>query len=134
RNYGCLFTGQKGNVVKVDVGGMRMLLLVVIMVGGSVQGIFTAVEASAIGVVYTLLLTMVFYRTLKIKDLPSILLQTVVMTGVIMVLLATSSAMSFSMSITHINAALSDMSTGISANKLVIFAASIALLLIICSF
>ncbi|TGC92120.1 hypothetical protein C9F09_12495 [Salmonella enterica subsp. enterica serovar Wilhelmsburg] len=134
RNYRVFFTVQKGMALKVAVEAIPSLLLIVIIVGGIVQGIFTAIEASAIAVVYTLLLTMVFYRTLKIKDLPSILLQTVVMTGVIMFLLATSSAMSFSMSITNIAAALSDMILGISANKLVILLVITVFLLIIGAF
>lgn len=134
RNYRVFFTVQKGMALKVAVEAIPSLLLIVIIVGGIVQGIFTAIEASAIAVVYTLLLTMVFYRTLKIKDLPSILLQTVVMTGVIMFLLATSSAMSFSMSITNIPAALSDMILGISANKLVILLVINVFLLIIGAF
>ncbi|EPT4085849.1 TRAP transporter large permease [Salmonella enterica subsp. enterica serovar Enteritidis] len=134
RNYRVFFTVQKGIALKVAVEAIPSLLLIVIIVGGIVQGIFTAIEASAIAVVYTLLLTMVFYRTLKIKDLPSILLQTVVMTGVIMFLLATSSAMSFSMSITNIPAALSDMILGISANKLVILLVITVFLLIIGAF
>ncbi|EEN8469588.1 TRAP transporter large permease subunit [Salmonella enterica] len=134
RNYRVFFTVQKGMALKVAVEAIPSLLLIVIIVGGIVQGIFTAIEASAIAVVYTLLLTMVFYRTLKIKDLPSILLQTVVMTGVIMFLLATSSAMSFSMSITNIPAALSDMILGISANKLVILLVITVFFLIIGAF
>lgn len=134
RNYRVFFTVQKGMALKVAVEAIPSLLLIVIIVGGIVQGIFTAIEASAIAVVYTLLLTMVFYRTLKIKDLPSILLQTVVMTGVIMFLLATSSAMSFSMSITNFPAALSDMILGISANKLVILLVITVFLLIIGAF
>lgn len=134
RNYRVFFTVQKGMALKVAVEAIPSLLLIVIIVGGIVQGIFTAIEASAIAVVYTLLLTMVFYRTLKIKDLPSILLQTVVMTGVIMFLLATSSAMSFSMSITNVPAALSDMILGISANKLVILLVITVFLLIIGAF
>ncbi len=134
RNYRVFFTVQKGMALKVAAEAIPSLLLIVIIVGGIVQGIFTAIEASAIAVVYTLLLTMVFYRTLKIKDLPSILLQTVVMTGVIMFLLATSSAMSFSMSITNIPEALSDMILGISANKLVILLVITVFLLIIGAF
>lgn len=134
RNYRVFFTVQKGMALKVAVEAIPSLLLIVIIVGGIVQGIFTAIEASAIAVVYTLLLTIVFYRTLKIKDLPSILLQTVVMTGVIMFLLATSSAMSFSMSITNIPAALSDMILGISTNKLVILLVITVFLLIIGAF
>ncbi|ECC9555309.1 integral membrane transport protein [Salmonella enterica subsp. salamae] len=134
RNYRVFFTVQKGMALKVAIEAIPSLLLIVIIVGGIVQGIFTAIGASAIAVVYTLLLTMVFYRTLKIKDLPSILRQTVVMTGVIMFLLATSSAMSFSMSITNIPTALSDMILGISANKLVILLVITVFLLIIGAF
>ncbi|ELD0504870.1 TRAP transporter large permease [Escherichia coli] len=133
-NYRVFFTVQKGMVLKVSVEAIPSLMLIVIIVGGIVQGIFTAIEASAIAVVYTLLLTVVFYRTLKLKDLPSILLQTVVMTGVIMFLLATSSAMSFSMSITNIPTALSNMILGISANKLVILLVITVFLLIIGAF
>ncbi|HID6502209.1 TPA: TRAP transporter large permease, partial [Escherichia coli] len=133
-NYRVFFTVQKGMVLKVSVETIPSLMLIVIIVGGIVQGIFTAIEASAIAVVYTLLLTVVFYRTLKLKDLPSILLQTVVMTGVIMFLLATSSAMSFSMSITNIPTALSNMILGISANKLVILLVITVFLLIIGAF
>ncbi|HFO3451169.1 TPA: TRAP transporter large permease [Escherichia coli] len=133
-NYRVFFTVQKGMVPKVSVEAIPSLMLIVIIVGGIVQGIFTAIEASAIAVVYTLLLTVVFYRTLKLKDLPSILLQTVVMTGVIMFLLATSSAMSFSMSITNIPTALSNMILGISANKLVILLVITVFLLIIGAF
>ncbi len=133
-NYRVFFTVQKGMVLKVSFEAIPSLMLIVIIVGGIVQGIFTAIEASAIAVVYTLLLTVVFYRTLKLKDLPSILLQTVVMTGVIMFLLATSSAMSFSMSITNIPTALSNMILGISANKLVILLVITVFLLIIGAF
>ncbi|ENA4605713.1 TRAP transporter large permease [Escherichia coli] len=133
-NYRVFFTVQKGMVLKVSVEAIPSLMLIVIIVGGIVQGIFTAIEASAIAVVYTLLLTVVFYRTLKLKDLPSILLQTVVMTGVIIFLLATSSAMSFSMLITNIPTALSNMILGISANKLVILLVITVFLLIIGAF
>lgn len=133
-NYRVFFALQKGMAMKVTMEAVPSLLLIVIIVGGIVKGIFTAIEASAIAVVYTLLLTMVLYRTIKIKDLPDILIQTVVMTGVIMFLLATSSAMSFSMSITNIPAALSDLILGISDNKLVILLVVTIFLLVIGAF
>ncbi|MGB3252733.1 MULTISPECIES: TRAP transporter large permease [Buttiauxella] len=133
-NYRVFFALQKGMAMKVTMEAVPSLLLIVIIVGGIVKGIFTAIEASAIAVVYTLILTMVLYRTIKIKDLPDILIQTVVMTGVIMFLLATSSAMSFSMSITNIPAALSDLILGISDNKLVILLVVTIFLLVIGAF
>ncbi|MDG1640539.1 TRAP transporter large permease [Klebsiella huaxiensis] len=132
-NYRVFFTVQKGMALKVTLEAVPSLLLIVIIVGGIVQGIFTAIEASAIAVVYTLLLTLC-YRTLSLKDMPTILIQTVVMTGVIMFLLATSSAMSFSMSITNIPTALSQMILGISESKEVILLVVTVFLLIIGAF
>lgn len=133
-NYRVFFALQKGVALKVTLEAIPSLLLIVIIVGGIVQGIFTAIEASAIAVAYTLLLTMGLYKTIRIKHLPEILLQTVVMTGIIMFLLATSAAMSFSMSITNIPAALSDLILGISDNKLVILLVVTIFLLLIGAF
>lgn len=133
-NYRIFFALQKGVALKVIAEAIPSLLLVVIIVGGIVQGIFTAIEASAIAVVYTLFLTLVLYKTLKLKDLPSILIQTTVMTGIIMFLLATSSAMSFSMSITSIPGALSNLILGISENKMVILLVITVFLLVIGAF
>nr|WP_024967358.1 TRAP transporter large permease [Pantoea sp. IMH] len=133
-NYRVFFALQKGVALKVTLEAVPSLLLIVIIVGGIVQGIFTAIEASAIAVAYTLLLTMGLYKTIRIKNLPDILLQTVVMTGIIMFLLATSAAMSFSMSITNIPAALSDLILGISDNKLVILLVVTIFLLLIGAF
>lgn len=133
-NYTVFFPLQKGMAWKVTKDALPSLLLVVIVVGGIVQGIFTAIEASAVAVVYTAFLTLGLYKTLTVKDLPSILIQTFVMTGIIMFLLATSSAMSFSMSITGIPGALSVMLLGISDNPLVILMVVTIFLLVVGAF
>ena len=133
-NYTVFFPLQKGMAWKVTKDALPSLLLVVIVVGGIVQGIFTAIEASAVAVIYTAYLTLVLYKTLSIKQLPGILVQTFVMTGIIMFLLATSSAMSFSMSITGIPGALSAMLLGISDNPLVILMVVTIFLLVVGAF
>src|SRR5690606_12725750 len=53
------------------------LLLLVIVMGGIIIGVYTATEASAVAVVYSLILAMVVYKEIKPKDLPGILLSTV---------------------------------------------------------
>lgn len=133
-NYTVFFTIQKGVAWKVTKDALPSLMLIVIVVGGIVQGIFTAIEASAVAVIYTAFLTLILYRTIKIKQIPDILIQTFVMTGVIMFLLATSSAMSFSMSITGIPAALSALILGISDNPMVIMLVITVFLLIVGAF
>ncbi|MCL4109542.1 UNVERIFIED_CONTAM: hypothetical protein GTU68_038937 [Idotea baltica] len=70
------------------------LLMLVIIVGGIVKGIFTATEAAAIAIVYAAILGFA-YKEIKIKDLPSILLSSAKVTAVVMFLICTSMAMSW---------------------------------------
>lgn len=73
------------------------LLLLIVVMGGIVMGIFTATEASAIAVLYTLLLSWI-YRDLTFDKLKNILISSGQTTAIIMLLIATSSAMSWVMS------------------------------------
>lgn len=129
--YTNFFNLRKGMALQVTKDAIPSLLLIVIIVGGIVAGIFTAIEASAIAVVYTAYLTLSLYKTLTLHDLPKLLLQTFVMSAVIMFLLATSSAMSFSMAITGIPETLSGMLLGISESKWVILLVVTIFLLVI---
>jgi tripartite ATP-independent transporter DctM subunit len=133
-NYTNFFAVQKGMAWAVTREAIPSLALVVIIVGGIVQGIFTAIEASAVAVMYTAFLTLILYKTINVKDIPKILIQTFVMTGVIMFLLATSSAMSFAMSMTGIPAALSKMILGISESPEIIMLVITAFLLVVGAF
>ncbi len=133
-NYHNFFALEKGTTWRVTREAIPSLLLVVIIVGGIVKGIFTAIEASAIAVVYTGFLTLILYRTLTYKHIPKILIQTFVMTGVIMFLLATSSAMSFAMSMTGIPGALSQLILGLSESPAMILLIVTAFMLIVGAF
>ncbi|MCG6229031.1 TRAP transporter large permease [Vibrio furnissii] len=133
-NYTNFFSLQKGVAWKVTRDALPSLLLVVIIVGGIVKGIFTAIEASAVAVIYTVYLTLGLYKTLTVKDMPKVLTQTFVMTGIIMFLLATSSAMSFAMAMTGIPAALSQMILGISDNPAMILLVVTLFLLVVGAF
>ena len=70
------------------------LLMLVIIVGGIVQGIFTATEAAAVAVLYAVILGF-SYKTISAKDLPSILLNSAKTTAIVMFLICTSMAMSW---------------------------------------
>ena len=96
------------------------LLLIVIIVGGVMSGIFTATESAAVAVAYTLFLSIVVYRSIKIKDLPKILLDACETTAVIMFLIAGSNVMSFVMSFTGLPSAIGNALISVSSNKYVI--------------
>ncbi|MCL5127967.1 MULTISPECIES: TRAP transporter large permease [unclassified Algibacter] len=109
------------------------LLLLVIVVGGIVAGIFTATEASAIAVLYAGVLALI-YGDVKAKDFPSILLTSAKTTAVVMFLICTSMAMSWLFSFEGIPELISSFLLEQFSNKIVIFLVINLVLLIIGTF
>jgi tripartite ATP-independent transporter DctM subunit len=68
------------------------LLGPVIIVGGILSGIFTATEAGAVACLYALILGTVFYRKIKLRELPGILLEAAVMTTMVSGVIAVAGA------------------------------------------
>jgi tripartite ATP-independent transporter DctM subunit len=65
----------------------------VVLVGGIVGGIFTPTEASVAAVIYSLIIGFFVYRTLKLKKVFKLFIETAEFAGVIMFIVATSEAM-----------------------------------------
>lgn len=106
-------------ILKTFWQAVPSLFLLIVVIGGIIGGVFTATEASAIAVVYSLVLSMI-YRELKAKDLPSVLLKAAETTAVVMLLIATSMAMSWVMSSEDIPQNISNALLGLSDNIFVI--------------
>lgn len=119
---------------KVLLEAIPSLLLIVIVIGGITAGIFTATEGAAVAVVYTFMLSFIFYRSIKLKDIPNILLESIRMTAVIMLLIGASSIMSWIMAFTNIPNLITDLLLGISSNKIVILLVMNLILLIVGTF
>lgn len=83
------------------------LLLIVIVIGGIVSGIFTATEGAGIAVLYCLILSIV-YKSITFKSFLKILLDSAKTSGIILFLISASSAMSFVMAYSGIPAAISN--------------------------
>jgi tripartite ATP-independent transporter DctM subunit len=109
------------------------LFLLIVVIGGIVTGIFTATEASAIAVIYTLLLSGI-YRQLNFKKLYNIFLSSVGTTAIVMLLIATSMSMSWVMSFENIPQSVSEVLLGLSDNKFVILLIINLLLLFVGTF
>ncbi len=110
--------GFKAAVVKF-FDAIPSLLLLVIVIGGIIAGYFTATEASAIAVVYCLILAFI-YKEITWKDVPNILIKTVKTTGIVMLLIATSIALSWVMSFENIPQTVSDGLLSLSSDPFVI--------------
>lgn len=105
--------------LKRFVAAFPSLMLLVVVIGGIVAGIFTATEASAIAVVYTFVLGFV-YKEISVKDIAPILLETTKTSAIVLLLVATSIAMSWVMSYENIPQEISNALLGISDNPIVI--------------
>ncbi|AGX06777.1 MULTISPECIES: TRAP transporter large permease [Bacillus] len=120
-------------VMKVFLDAIPSLLLVFIVIGGIIAGVFTATEGAAIAVAYSLILSM-FYRTFKIKDVPKMLMETVEMTAIIMLLIAASTILSLVMAFTGIPEAISSGILSLTDNPILILLLMNVILLIIGTF
>ena len=71
------------------------LLMPVIILGGIYGGVFTPTEASAVAVFYALVVGVVIYREIKIKDLYAILRKSALSSAVIMFIIANAGLFAF---------------------------------------
>jgi len=78
------------------------LLTPVILLGGMFSGLFTPTEAAAVACLYALFLGFAVYRTLSLKDLPAILINSAETTGIVAVLVMVAGALGWCMSISRI--------------------------------
>ncbi len=104
---------------KKFIDALPSLLMLVIVIGGIVAGFFTATEASAVAVLYALILALI-YKEITIKDLPAIILRSVRTTCIVLLLVATSIGMSWIMSYENIPQNVSEGLLNLSDNPIVI--------------
>lgn len=122
------------DILRAFLDAIPSLSLIIIIIGGIVGGIFTATEGAAIAVVYSLLLSMFFYKSIKLSDLPRILLESVNMTAMIVFLIGVSSIMSWVLAFTNVPTYITNLILGISDNPVVILLIMNLLLLIVGTF
>lgn len=77
------------------------LLLVVIVLGGILCGVFTATESAVISVAYAFILEVIIYRDIKLSEIPELLMKSAQTTGIVMLIIGASTAMSWVMTITN---------------------------------
>ncbi len=134
RGYGLAKRESLMYALKTFLDAIPTMLLVVIVLGGILGGIFSATEASAIAVAYAFVLTMLIYKEVKVKDLGRILLQCGKTTAIVMLLVGCSSAMSWILAYENIPQSVSAALLSISNNRIIIFVMINLLLLIVGTF
>lgn len=107
-----------------------VLLMPLIIIGGIIGGAFTATEGSAISVIYALILGFFITRTLKISDLPRILVRAAITTAVVGALIAFASVITYLMTVDLMPQKLSQMLFALTKDPLV-YLILVALLLFV---
>ncbi len=118
--YGRGQTVSAGETVKRLLAALPPLSLIVLVLGGILSGVFTATEASAAAVIYALLLSVVLYREVRLRDLPRIFLQAGITTSVVFLLIGSSMTMSYVLAHQNIPQQISAALLSLSSNRLVI--------------
>jgi len=98
------------------------LMLPVIIVGGIISGLFTATEASSIAVVYAFIVTVFIMKTIKLSQIPQLMVNSVIVTAIVMIILGTSTIFGWVITVEQVNVVLA---------KFLGFAGPIVFLLII---
>lgn len=94
--------------MKCTAKSVWVILLMLIIFGGIMGGVFTATEASAVAVVYALLVSMLVYRQINFRDLPRLFVAAAKITAALSFLLACASLFAWTLSIGQIPAIISD--------------------------
>jgi tripartite ATP-independent transporter DctM subunit len=95
-----------------------VLAMPVIVIGGIVGGAFTATEGAAIAVVYALLIGFFITGTLKVKDLPGIVIRAAITSAVVGALIAFASIITYLMTVDLLPQKLSEVLRAITTNPL----------------
>ena len=101
RNYPVASQRASFNEVFISFkGAILPLLTPIIILGGILAGIFTPTEAAAIAAGYAILISVFVLRTLKFKDIPKVLFNAALSSGMILFLVGASTAFATLVSLT----------------------------------
>ena len=96
-----------------------VLFMPLLIIGGIIAGAFTATEGSAISVVYALILGFFITRTLKLTDLPGIIVRAAITTAVVGALIAFASVITYLMTVDLMPQKLSELLFSITKDPIV---------------
>jgi tripartite ATP-independent transporter DctM subunit len=123
-----------GEVLRSFAHAFFALMTPAVILVGLLGGIFTPTEAGAVAVAYAAILSLVVYRTVSIRQLPAILVETMVTTAIVLFVMAAVSALSWTLVITQSATALATGIRAVSDNPLVFLMLVNLLLLFLGSF
>jgi tripartite ATP-independent transporter DctM subunit len=114
-------------VVRACARGVLPLVAPAIILGGILGGIVTPTEAAVLAVLYALLLGLVIYREIRLRDILPILISTASLTGMVMLLVGTASVLSWIFAAQGIPKLIAAVLLGLSSDATLVLLVTILL-------
>ena len=108
------------DAVRITVDATWGLITIVIIIGGILLGVFTAIEAGAVACVWAFCVTMFIYRDYRWRDLPGLVHRTLKTVAMVMTLIAMASSFGYVMALMQMPAKITAFFLTVSENKYVI--------------
>ncbi len=121
-------------VIKLTFESLPALFTPIILIGGIVLGIFTPTESAAIACIYALIIGIFFYKTIKVKALPRILMETLKLSSLSLFALATANALGELLSYYQLNIYVQQFFTSIPGGAFVFLLVIVAFFMFIGTF
>jgi len=110
---------------------MIPLLMPIIILGGILSGVFTPTEAAAVAVAYALIVGFFVLKSLKLKDLPPMFINTAKITGIVFLIIGTASIVSWILAINQVPQAIAEFLLSTTGNPKIVLLLIILLMLIV---
>lgn len=121
-------------VIKQTFISLPALMTPIILIGGIVTGLFTPTESAAIACLYALFVGIFFYKTIKVKNLPRILVETMKLSSLSLFALATANALGELLSYYQLNVIVQDFFLNVPGGKYVFLSIVVMFFLFIGTF
>lgn len=123
-----------GEIWKALRNSILALIMPGIIVGGIMGGVFTATESGAIAVVYGLFIGLFVFRSMRLRDIPRVLIRSSITTGMVMMIISTAAIFRYLITIDQVPQKIADIFLAMTQNPYVLFALINVLLLIVGTF
>lgn len=121
-------------ILKLVFQSLPALLTPIILIGGIVSGLFTPTESAAFACVYALLVGIFFYKTIKVRNLPRILIETMKLSSLSLFALATANALGELLSYYQLNMIVQGFFANMPGGKLVFLLVVVAFFMFVGTF
>ena len=110
------FAGSK-EIRESFFGAVPALLMPVIILGGIWSGYFTPTESAAVAVVYGLLVSMLWYRSIGWRDLPDLLYRSFLTSAVVMVVVGATAALAWVITVEQVPALVTEWTRSVADSR-----------------